>query len=457
MGVTNSNKVIDTRQIPCGGSLGLTLALTAAPEIISNPTDIVLVLDRSGSMTGAPLQDMKLGAKTFIDIIDQSTDSTVDGQIGSGSRMAVVSFANTATANVPLITDVAALKSAVEGLTAGGGTNHADAFSKAMALFDPSSANGKVMVLFTDGATTVGAPPAPVAAAARAAGIIIYCIGLIGSGGLDVNALNAWATDPDASHVAITPNGADLEALFAQLAANISKPGATQVVIHEVVNPDFVITGIQPPAKGSASLLDSRSLRWEIPQLGVSSSESAALAFQVRHVGSTSGLREVNQSITYQDAEGNLVSFPTPAVSVDCDIVVCAEPCPTPADLTVKPCSDWVVADLGEVDLQSQGRVLDLSVTIKQVCPGRRVALAAILTEVDACGNEHRRGMKVLAVPAHSHPQCRDVLVKCIRFVVPEEGGPSCGAICTPRSFRVRFLANTMDTDYRCCPSQVTV
>ena len=199
-----------------------------------------------------------------------------------------------------------------------------------------------------------------------------------------------------------------------------------------MVNPDFVITGIQPPAKGSASLLDSRSLRWEIPQLGVSSSESAALEFQVRHVGSTSGLREVNQSIAYQDAEGNLVSFPTPAVSVDCDIVVCAEPCPTPADLTVKPCSDWVVADLGEVDLQSQGRVLDLSVTIKQVCPGRRVALAAILTEVDACGNEHRRGMKVLAVPAHSHPQCRDVLVKCIRFVVPEEGGPSCGAICTP-------------------------
>lgn len=54
MGVTNSNKVINTDRIPCGGALRVTLALTAALDIISNPTDIVLVLDRSGSMMGTP-------------------------------------------------------------------------------------------------------------------------------------------------------------------------------------------------------------------------------------------------------------------------------------------------------------------------------------------------------------------------------------------------------------------
>lgn len=43
MGVTNSNKVIDTDSIPCDGALRVTLALTAAPDIISNPTDIVLI------------------------------------------------------------------------------------------------------------------------------------------------------------------------------------------------------------------------------------------------------------------------------------------------------------------------------------------------------------------------------------------------------------------------------
>lgn len=312
MGVTNSNKVIDTDRITCDGTLRVTLALTAAPDIVSNPTDIVLILDRSGSMNGSPLADLKLGAKTFIDLIDEATDGSRDGQIGSGSRMGIVSFANTATADTQLITSVDALKDAVDGLSAGSSTNHADAFAKATQLFDPASSNAKVMIMFTDGNTTTGAPPAPVAAAARAQGIIIYCIGLIGSDGLDVSALNNWATDPDASHVAVTPDAADLEDLFAELAANISKPGATDIVIDEIVNPDFVITSIQSPTKGSATMVDARSLRWNIPQLGVTSSESAVLEFLIRHVGQQPGTKLVNQSITYSDREGNVVSFPNP-------------------------------------------------------------------------------------------------------------------------------------------------
>lgn len=57
-------------RIDCDGTLKVTLALSASPDITSNPTDIVLVLDRSGSMTGSPLANMKAGAKAFIDIID---------------------------------------------------------------------------------------------------------------------------------------------------------------------------------------------------------------------------------------------------------------------------------------------------------------------------------------------------------------------------------------------------
>lgn len=85
----------------------------------------MLVLDRSGSMAGTPLASMKTGAKTFIDIIDEATDSQKDGEIGSGSRIGVVSFANTAVANTQLITSVDTLKNAVDGLTSGGSTNHA--------------------------------------------------------------------------------------------------------------------------------------------------------------------------------------------------------------------------------------------------------------------------------------------------------------------------------------------
>ena len=460
MGITNSNKVVSTDRIDCDGTLRVRLALTATPDIVSNPTDIALVLDRSGSMAGDPLAAMKLGAKTFIDIIAEATGGAPNGEIGSGSRIGIVSFAATATADTALITSVDALKDAVDALSAGGNTNHADAFSTAAGLFDPASTNAKVIVMFTDGNTTAGAPPVPVAAAARAQGIIIYCIGLVGSDGVDVSALNEWATDPDATHVAVTPDAADLEELFAQLAQNISKAGATNIVIHETLNPDFVITSIQSPSKGTATMLTSTSLRWNIDELGVTGSESATLDFFIRHTAQTPGTKKVNSAITYSDTEGNVVTFPDPEVTVECGVVVHPEPCPQPVDLSVDGCSDAVLVDLGDTYLESLGRIIQMDVTVKNVCPGRRVALAAILTEVDQNGEEHQRGMKAFTLPAHYGPSCRDVLVKCIRFVVPEDLDVSGGdprALCNQRNFKARFIAHNIDTDYRCCEGTVTL
>lgn len=322
MGVTNSNKVADASAICCGDTFKMTLALTAAPDIVENPTDIVLVLDRSGSMSGAPLADMKVGAKTFIDIISESTGGAGSGEIGSGSRMGVVSFAANASVDAQLVTSVADLKAAVDGISAGGGTNHGDAFLKAQGLFEPSSSNARVIVMFTDGVTTSGPAPGPIAAAARAQGTVIYCIGLIGSDGLDVAALNNWATDPDASHVAVTPDAADLEELFAELAANISKPGATNVLIKEKLTSDFELVDIDPPEIGMAIITGLRSLRWSIDSLGVTKSESAALHFTVRHVGSQTGEVSVNEEIEYSDDEQNEVKFPDPKIYVDCGEVV---------------------------------------------------------------------------------------------------------------------------------------
>ena len=456
MGVTNSNKQINIDRIDCQGTLKVTLALSAAPDISSNPTDIVLVLDRSGSMAGSPLANMKAGAKTFIDIIDEATDSSQDGNIGSGSRIGIVSFADTATPDTQLITSVADLKAAVDDLTDGGSTNHADAFAKAVALFDPASTNARVIVMFTDGKTTAGPPPAPVAAAARAAGIIIYCIGLIGSDGIDVNVLNDWATDPDASHVAVTPDDADLEDLFADLAANISKPGATDITIDEIVNADFAITSVIPPNKGTAMMVDSNTLQWKIPELGVTANEGASLEFFIQHIAQDSGTKLVNASIEYSDNEGNVVTFPDPSVTVDCGIVVNPEPCPVPVDFALSGCQDSMVVDLGDTYLESIGRIVQLDITVKNVCPGKRVALAVILTEVDDNGTEYQRGMKAITIPAHNSPSCRDMLVKCVKFVLPEDlnvSGEPRGAMCGTRNLKARLIAHNIDTDFRCCDS----
>lgn len=457
MGIINSNKELSVQRIECGGSFRVRLSLTAAPDITTNPTDIVLILDRSGSMAGEALTNLKLGAKTFIDIISEATGGAQSGEIGSGSRIAVVSFAEAATKDTQLITSVNDLKTAVDALAAGGSTNHAAAFTAATELLTPPSGNARVMVMFTDGMTTTGGDPSPIAAAARAAGVIIYAIGLSGNTGVDPAALEDWASKPASSYVAITPDAAELEQIFAELARNISKPGATNIEIIDKVSPCFRVTGVSMPTKGTASLLDPTSVRWQIAELGVSQSEGAALEFTVEHVGPCSGTVEVNESITYSDTEHNVALFPSPELDVDCGIVVHPELCPEPVDLEVDGCEDMVEFDAGYLGMESLGRIVRLKVTLHNVCPNRRVALAAILTEVDREGNEYKRGLKTTVIPAHTREGCRDVAVCGLNFVLPESLDVSgyAGSICNQRNFKARFIAHYIDSDFECCDMTV--
>lgn len=458
MGITYSNKEISTNSINCGGSFAVTLSLTAAPDIISNPADIVLILDRSGSMAGSPLANMKSGAKKFIEIIAEATGGTQTGQIGGGSRIGIVSFADTATQNTQLITSVATLDAAVDSLAAGGSTNHADAFEQALQLFPVGTTNQKVMLMFTDGVTTAGGDPNTVAAAAKAQGVTIYCIGLNGSGGIDENALEDWASDPSSSYVVITPDDADLEEIFADLAENITKTGATNIVLRDTVSPCFRISSVLNPAVGTATMVNSNTVEWRIPALGVTGSEGAALEFNVQHLGLCSGAMEVNESLSYTDDEGNAVTFPSPEIDVDCGIDVIAESCPVPVAISADGCGDTIEFDAGTLAITSSGRILQLDVTVQNVCPNKRVALAVILNELDPEGNEYKRGMKTLTIPAHTRAACSDVTVRCIKFVLPEDldvSGTGTG-MCNSRSFNARFFANYIDNDYECCAA-VTV
>lgn len=455
MSITNTNKELSKTRIDCGGSFKVKLSLTAEPDIMTNPTDIVLILDRSGSMEGKPLASLKAGANKFIDIIDEATDSAHDGQIGFGSRIGIVSFANTATQDTQLITDVSDLKTAVNNLTAGRFTNHEDAFIKATEMFDMASTNKKVMIMFTDGVTTAGGPPAPVANAAKAQGIIIYVIGLSGNGGIDEGALNQWASQPPESYVAITPDDEELEDLFENLAKNISKPGAKNIVIEDTLSPCFRVTYVYTPTKGTAEKLDDYTVQWKIDELGEKHSEGAVLEFNVEHIGTCSGTMEANDDISYTDDVGSIVSFPSPTIEVDCGTEVCPEHCPEAVDIQVNGCEDVVEIDAGNVHMDSLGFIINLELVLKNVCPNRRIALAAVLTETDPKGKEYKRGIKVFTVPAHHGSSCRDVAVKCIRFVVTGDTdvSGSAASFCNTRNFKARFFANYIDSGFDCCDS----
>ena len=395
----------------------------------------------------------KTAANSFIDVIDASTDGTQDGTIGGGSRMGIVSFGDLGTQDTQLITDVAALKTAVNGLVAGGASNQADGFANALALFDLLSPNRRIMVMITDGISSVGGDPNVMASAAKAAGVTIYMVGLPGNDGINEAALRQWASQPDFQYVSISPSNAELEGILVDVAQEIAGPSVTNVVINEYLSDCFRIQSVATPTMGTATLLDENHLQWLIPELGADGPEEAVLRFTATHLGACGGLIAVNELIDYDDAQGNVPDFGDPEILVNCGDIVIPEPCLVAVDVSMAGCVDEIEIDAGAVLLESLGRILKLDVTIPNVCPGRRMALAVILTEVDAEGSEYRRGMKTLVIPAHDGEGCRDVTVRCIRFVLPEEldvsGEPD--GICDQRNFRARFMANYIDAGFTCC------
>ena len=160
----------------------------------------------------------------------------------------------------------------------------------------------------------------------------------------------------------------------------------------------------------------------------------------------------MEEFVSNVDAESAKTDF-APADEA-CDLIAVAEDCPPPFDFSVCGCRDAVDINAGNVYLESPGRIAQINFKIKNVCPSKRTAVAVILTEVDKHGCEHSRGLKAFTVPAHRSHTCKDILIKCVKFVLPEDLNGPCGAnasLCDKRNFRVRVLANYIDTDFQCC------
>ncbi|MGB9872617.1 MAG: VWA domain-containing protein [Anaerolineae bacterium] len=177
----------------------------------TTPVDVMLVIDRSGSMSGQPLADAKVAAKGFVDRMNMAQD-----QIG------LVSFADSATLNQQLTHSANAVKSAIDALSAGGSTNMTAGINAAQAELTSSRHNlaARPVILFmSDGQPTVDTPASAVAAAqaAKNAGTRIFTIGL---GSVDDNLMRQIASSPSDYYYA--PTSADLAAIYQTIAGQVT-------------------------------------------------------------------------------------------------------------------------------------------------------------------------------------------------------------------------------------------
>ncbi|WP_434442678.1 vWA domain-containing protein [Lentzea sp. E54] len=311
-GTVTGDKSLGATDIQCGGTVPVTVTLNAETGIAGNPADIELVLDRSGSMQGQPIADLKAAAKSFVDIIDQATDGSLNGVIANGSRVGVTSFASDASVDVGLTGDAAAVKSAIDTLSAAGNTNHSDGISTGQAQLAGSvPGNAKKMIIITDGETTVGGDASPAAASARAAGTEIFAIGL------RVTSFEAeikdWTTDPDEGvHYFFAPDSGQLQQIFGTIGAAIVVPAATGVQVVDTVGPQFSVSGAAV-SKGTVAQ-NGNVLTWTINELRT---ESVTLTFTATHLPAAGGgTLAVNPAVSYSDAQGHAVTFANPTVRV---------------------------------------------------------------------------------------------------------------------------------------------
>jgi Ca-activated chloride channel family protein len=137
------------------------------------PIDVVLVIDRSGSMSGAPL-------RAVLEAV-----ANVLHKVGPQDRVAVVAFDDDVTLVLPLAHhhDRTAAAQLVRQIRSGGSTNLSGGWLKALELLDASPRPEAVRraVVLTDGHANAGMRSidalGPVVRAGRDRGIITTCIG----------------------------------------------------------------------------------------------------------------------------------------------------------------------------------------------------------------------------------------------------------------------------------------
>lgn len=203
-------------------NLNVTGKRSSTSQTVSQPVDIALVLDNSGSMNYCmsgrqpfyfppcsgddPVRSaaLKTAVTAFLDGVDtqNKTIANADNKV----QVSLVSFADSASTLSGLTPDVTTLKTKVNSLKPQGATNTADGFSEAKSTLDKDTRTNaiKYVVFFTDGvpttknafSSTVANNTLTTAKQLKDANIGVYGVGIFSGADASVTSYD-WRTNTD--------------------------------------------------------------------------------------------------------------------------------------------------------------------------------------------------------------------------------------------------------------------
>jgi hypothetical protein len=324
LAVTGSVGVTTTASnAACDGKSLVTITLqTVAPPPESAPLDLVIAIDDSGSLSNADFILERNAARDFVNALDFT---------GGVRKVGVLKFSSVAQTVIGLSNNKTAVVNAINAIPhLGGSTNITDAVREARVMVTGAGSQAgadKVLLLITDGQNNVETTllNGEVSAFKALPGEIFA----LGFGTANVTELNSIASDPDSSHVNITPNASELSAIATDIAETIQNPAATNVVLNAVAGSPFSTVAGSNTATAGTTVPIPGGFQWSIPTLGT---ETRTLTFEVLHAGNEDGAFPALASLSGTFVNSDGVTQPISAAS---------------PLVTVSGCNDAPIADAG--------------------------------------------------------------------------------------------------------------
>ncbi|SUY47493.1 cell surface receptor IPT/TIG and fibronectin domain-containing protein [Clostridium putrefaciens] len=315
------SKEIEKDTVTHGEEINVTVNVkgTPPPNTVM-PNDVILIIDKSGSMNGQKIEDARESAKAFVDLMDMTKH-----------RVGIVDFSFTQNiGSLPLTNDPLELKSYISGIKSGGGTHTGSAIAKATEMLQGHREDAQpVIIIMTDGAANYGGSEEAgfrhakeAAAVSKDAGIIFYTIALLDQGNNPLlspqnNVLKEMATTSQHHHFVLGSVG--LNEIYKSIVKEIGIASAYDLTIKDVVSPEFEIVPGSYDTNIPKPTVNGNEISWHLLEL---KDQQLSFNYKIRVKNLTSlGKYPVSleSDVNYKDFAGakKTINFNIPKVSVE--------------------------------------------------------------------------------------------------------------------------------------------